>query len=213
MVWHAQALHCDHRWPMQSIIITGVDTVLGSNLALEFARWFNVFGMYQSIAVEVEGCRTGKQPEDTDELLARIDQIAPRWVIHCGAVSQSSWDDVDTPHDDVAVVQSLLAGSHEMGYRLSVFSSDAVFTGPRMFHAEDDPRLGTGALARGARHIEQLLEGTSALVVRTHAYGWSPAPDFVPGIDRLWDCLRFSSECRLETKRHATPILASDLAE
>ncbi len=197
---------------MQNVLVLGVDTVLGSNLALEFARWFDVFGMFTSFAVEIDGCQTEKRPDSPDELLARVDQVAPRWVVLCGDLSQSSWLDVETPRSDVDVAQTLLDGSRNFGYRLTVISSDAVFTGPRLFHDEDAPRLGTGVFARQACQLERMLADTSALVVRTHAYGWSPAPDFVPGIEQLWDRLRFSTACELDTKRYATPILASDLA-
>jgi len=197
---------------MQRVLIVGVDTVLGSNLALEFARWFDVRGLFEQIAVEIDGCPTEMQPNGSDALLARIDQLVPTWVIHCGSISQSCWNGVDTSPNDADVARTLLVGSRQIGYRLCVISSDAVFTGPRMFHLEEAPRLGNSTQARQARHVERLLRDSEALVVRTHAYGWSPAPELVPGIERLWETLRFSSECRLETMRHATPILASDLA-
>lgn len=196
---------------MQRVLIVGVDSVLGSNLALEFTKWFEVRGLYTRFPVDVEGCRTEQQASG-DALLAQIDGLAPQWVVLCGALSQSSWNEFETSLDDALVVESLLAGCDELEYRLTVLSSDAVFTGPRLFHEEFDSRLATGAPAREARRVEQLLAGTSALLVRTHAYGWSPAPDFVPGIERLWNDLRFSSTCRLDSGTHATPILASDLA-
>lgn len=196
---------------MQRILIAGVDTVLGSNLALEFARWFEVHGLCERFAVEIDGCHTEEQARSED-LLAQLDRIGPQWVIHCSGLSQSIWNETDAPRDDFENAQTLLAGSREMDYRLTVISSDAVFSGPRMFHAEDDLQLATGAVARSARQVECLLENTSAIVVRTHAYGWSPVPDFVPGIERLWDDLRFSAMCQLDATRHSTPILASDLA-
>lgn len=197
---------------MQRVLIVGVDSVLGSNLALEFTKWFDVCGLYSRFPIEVDGCRTEQQAAGDDGLLAQIDRIAPQRVIFSGALSQSSWNEFDRSTNDASVIRPLLTGCDELEYTLTVVSSDAVFTGPRLFHAEFDFRLATGALAREARQVEQLLEGTSALLVRTHAYGWSPVPDFVPGIERLWNDIRFSSKCPLDSGRHATPILASDLA-
>lgn len=196
---------------MQRVVIAGVDTVLGSNLALELAQWFDVFGLYERYAVEVDGCHTEKLAH-TDELMIQLERIDPQWVIHCGGISQSSWNGADESRLDLDNVRLLLAGSQALDYRLTVISSDAVFTGPRMFHREDDPALATSHRPNRVRQIEQVLEKTSALVVRTHAYGWSPLPDFMAGIEQLWDDLHFSASCQLDATRHATPILASDLA-
>ena len=66
--------------------------------------------------------------------------------------------------------------AHEAGCRLTLISSDAIFTGPWMFHAENSHSLCTSTEASLLKQIEQHAADKSAdaLIVRTHAIGWQP---------------------------------------
>ena len=72
------------------------------------------------------------------------------------------------------VVAELAEIAHESAARLTVISSDVVFAGPRMFHEETFTAGDTTPRAVLTRNMEQALEGSGTLVVRTHAFGWSP---------------------------------------
>jgi dTDP-4-dehydrorhamnose reductase len=61
--------------------------------------------------------------------------------------------------------------------------------------------------------MESTLATTGALVVRTHAYGWSPVAARGGFAERAWHALASSVALPADGRRHATPILASDLAE
>ncbi len=80
-----------------------------------------------------------------------------------------------------------------------------------MFHSEDSPPQGKGAAADAARRLEAAVANTAALVVRTHVYGWSPRQDSF--CEQLWSAAVDRRPAMADGRRHATPILASDLAE
>ncbi len=92
-----------------------------------------------------------------------------------------------------------------------MLSSDAVFAGPRMFHEEDSPATAAGAWPDAARKLEQALAGSSALIVRSHVYGWSPSQDSFAEI--VWSACVDRRPVGIDGRRHATPLLISDLAE
>ncbi len=104
-------------------------------------------------------------------------EFRPDWILHAGSLSASAWD---LPANDpawsgeLAVVRALLDVARATAARLTVVLTDAVFTGPRMFHDESAPTGSGHPAAAHAVAIEQVLGDTVALVVRTHAYGWVP---------------------------------------
>ena len=85
--------------------------------------------------------------------------------------------------------------------------------GPRMFHNEESQALAPGSQAVCARAIEQTLAVAGVLVVRTHAYGWSPVEAQAGFAERACEALVTRSPLRADGRRYATPILATDLAE
>ncbi len=72
---------------------------------------------------------------------------------------------------------------------------------------------GAGPLAASVLQTERALERAGALVLRTHAYGWSPARRSTGFAERLFDDLAAGRTVALGGLRHATPILDTDLAE
>jgi dTDP-4-dehydrorhamnose reductase len=207
-----------HRLPEpQRLLVTGVDGTIGANLALSLAGRFAVFGLFQRHPVSLPGCRTAAwESAGTARWDALIRLERPHWIIHCGALASSSWDVPDEcpDADHETRTCSLLAKlAAELGSRLTVISSDAVFAGPRLFHDETAPAANPHPFAQAVRGAEDALEAADALVVRTHAYGWSPAgapPGFA---ERVWQTLIKQGPVRFDPDRHATPILASCLAE
>lgn len=204
---------------MEKIVVTGVDRALGSNLAVTFAERFEVVGLYHEHPVELDGCETAALPFDNPtELGSLLAHHRPDWVIHCGPTSRNAWDagdemDLASEDSQLAVISALLGGTRALGARLTVMSTDAVFAGPRLFHEEHAPTGGLSWLGSVALRAEAMLEGTGAMVVRSHAYGWSPVEQTADFVERLWQDLTGGVPRRVDYDRHATPILASDLAE
>jgi dTDP-4-dehydrorhamnose reductase len=140
----------------------------------------------------------------------------PHWIVHCGPLCASSWDapaEAPSARDGGRTARRLALLAAEAGSRLTILSTDAVFAGPRMFHAETDPALDQGPGARAALGLEQAVRDSDALVVRTHAFGWSPAGIKSGFAERLWQRVREGASCPASPHCHATPILATDLAE
>jgi dTDP-4-dehydrorhamnose reductase len=112
-----------------------------------------------------------------------------------------------------AVVAGRLADAvAALGSRLTVISSDAVFAGPRMFH-EETANTATTPRALQVRAMERAVEHAPALVVRTHAYGFAPATTAAGFAQRALAAIEPGRAVAADGRRHATPILASDLAE
>jgi len=202
---------------VDKVLVTGVDGTVGSNLALTLAEHCEVWGLYSKHPVSIEGCQTaGCRHHDDVELAGWIASMRPQWVLHCGPWVGNSWDASDCtfePGQAGEQVRKMAAAAAGVGARFTCLSTDAVFTGPRLFHEEKSFQAGAGSSAAAAREAEKALMGTEALVVRTHAYGWSPVSGAGDYAEQAWLALSEGRMCEADADRHATPILASDLAE
>jgi dTDP-4-dehydrorhamnose reductase len=206
------------------VLVTGVDRVVGGNIALWLGRRAEVSGVYEDHQVALPGCETGRwDPRRPATIRELCRGAGPDWIIHCGPLACGSWDlfqEFRSLKDfgslraqETAVCGELLAAADYLGASLTVVLTDAVFAGPRMFHDEQSPAAGQEPLAMAAREVERLLEGRRALVVRTHAYGWGSRAGEPTFAERVWMALAEGLPCPLDPRRHATPILASDLAD
>ncbi len=200
----------------ERLVITGVDGVIGANLAMALADHFTILGLHHAPEVRGDGCQTVRWPPgDRAALKSLVREVKPQWIVHCGALARGSWDLPEQAPDGKAEAQTcrLLAElAAEVDSRLTVLSTDAVFVGPRMFHGEEASVAKLSLFARAALQMERALQKTAALVVRTHAYGWSPI-DAEPGFaEQAWQALAEGSLRPFAADRHATPILVADLA-
>lgn len=208
------ALELDRHRPR--VLVTGVERPLGANLALHLVERLPVVGctsrnLVGRVALEILRWDAA-QPAS---LLACVRKAAPQWIVHCGGIAQASWDLPEAHPEatqETAICRELASIASELDARLTVVSSDAVFAGPRLFADEATEPSGRRQLAIAARQVEQALVATDALVVRTHAYGWSPTPLEPSLAERVWQTLAEGGLGRFDVQRHATPILASDLA-
>ena len=189
---------------MDSFLVVGTDTAVGANLA---AHWS-------------DGGRTvaGLRRTGTDAEIASLDearrQLAgnrPEVVVYCGAAAESAWS---FPRIDSAAEAHLRVwarAARDAGCRFTYISSDAVFTGPWLFHSEDSQHHCASLEASRLRTMEELVTRVvpDALIVRTNAFGWGPGGE--GWIERLLADLE-DGTVTPDPVRHATPILATDLA-
>ncbi len=199
------------------LLVTGVDAMLGSNLALSLCDRFAVVGVLAERRASLDLCRTVRcDPAKPSRLAALVRREAPRWIIHCGPLSRGSWDlpcECPDGQQEANTCTALAAAAEKVGSSLTVISSDAVFAGPRMFHNEQAPTTSRLPFGQAAREVEKVLEGSIALMVRTHAYGWSPAGGRSGLAERVCGALAEGNLPVLDPDRHATPILSGHLAE
>ncbi|MGC1275410.1 MAG: sugar nucleotide-binding protein [Planctomycetaceae bacterium] len=191
---------------MDSILVVGTDTVVGSNLAAHWAEnGWNVSGLSRA-AIDVDFA-----PTALDEARRHMASARPSILVYCGAASESAWS---YPTIDAAAEAHLriwARAARDAGCRFTYLSSDAVFTGPWLFHAEDSPHQCPSLEGSRLRTMEELVERVvpTALIVRTNAFGWSP--DGEGWVETLLADLD-DGALTADPVRHATPILATDLA-
>lgn len=200
---------------MDKVLVTGVDGLVGANVASVLLERCQVIGTAGQ-AVGPEGCRLlDCDPYRASELAQAIAAETPRYIIHCGPLSRSQWDAAEITPDaesEVSLATSIVDAAQRVGARSAVVLTDAVFAGPRLFHTEASPPHADTPLAEAAIAVEQVLSDRNTLVVRTHAYGWSPTGTTANYAQRMWQHLSLGEVCEADAERHATPILASDLA-
>jgi dTDP-4-dehydrorhamnose reductase len=201
---------------VERLLITGIDHPLGANLALTLSDHCDVLGVYSQHAVESPGLRTEQWAAgDRAAIETLIQDWQPQWIVHCGPLSVASWDPaprVTRLEQEPQVVAHLAQLAAQQACRLTVLSSDVVFAGPRMFHEENSPAASPSPRATHVRNMERALEPTGALVARTHAYGWGPVAATSCFAEQVFEALTSRTPVTADGRRHATPILATDLA-
>lgn len=201
---------------MDKVLVTGVDGLVGANVAAVLIERCEVLGIAGQ-ADGPEGCRmVACDPYSADDLTRAIASESPRLVIHCGPLSRPNWDTADiAPPDaetEARLATAVVAAAQRVGARSAVILTDAVFAGPRLFHTEASPPHASTPWADAARTVENALVDCNTLLVRTHAYGWSPPGASPNYAQQMWRQLSQGEPCEVDAERHATPILASDLA-
>lgn len=209
---------------MDKILIVGTETVVGANLAAALCEQFQIVALSVGSTVEIAGCQNGISIQH-DRTTTR-DWIASEWiaaerpdaVILCGPAAQSSWDDpadVSCDKRAIADARNWADACAEFDCRCVLISSDGIFTGPWMFHKEGSQRLCPSTQARTIRSIEQTVldSNSTALIIRTNAFGWKPGAAGTGWVEQALALLEAEKSGVFDPIRHATPILATDLAE
>lgn len=209
---HARAWR--HR--VDTILVAGVNTVVGANLAEALSAQHPVVGISFDSPVQLPNCKVESEiPRNKPAaILEVLQRIQPTRVVLCGAGSESSWDERSRPQPaDVTQAKNWIDAAHTAGSHLTLISSDAVFTGPWMFHAENSHSICPSQESELLRQIELHTSSTSAdaLIVRTHAIGWQQG-DKQGWLESMLAQLERGSIGSVDFARHGTPMLATDLA-
>lgn len=199
---------------MDTILIVGIESVAGANIAGKLQSSASVVGISARPGIQIEGCRIIHGPGSVPQQLHGIN---PDQVIFCGASARSTWDSKASSQksiDDSLAIDWATAAS-EAGIGFTMISSDAVFTGPWMSHAEGDSHFCETPQAERLRQIELevLSAHVDALIVRCNAFGWSPderSPGFA---ESMLSELETGARHEIDFLCHAAPILATDIAD
>jgi dTDP-4-dehydrorhamnose reductase len=201
---------------VDKFVVVGVDTPIGAGLAQALQDRCEVFGISSRPVVGGDDHSTRcVRRDDCRQLVATIEELDPDCLIYTGSLSASSWD---LPTSDIAwqyesaTAESLVSATRQLNAKLIAVSSDVVFVGPKMFHDEGAPTTSSHPAASAVTQWEQILLAGGALVTRAHGYGWAPAGADPGLIERIADALRAGTCLPIDGQRHATPILAADLA-
>lgn len=200
---------------MDKVVIAGIDSIAGANLAASLSERFQVVGLSFSHLIHIEGCETAVcLPDDPQAIEGWVEAERPQWLVYCGPAAHPSWEGRELPREFQALqwARPWARAAAACGCELTVISSDGVFAGPWMFHDEDSASFCESRTAQTIRSIEQELRGIypQCLIARTNVFGWSPLAT-APGLAE--QILSGTPGLKLDCVRHATPILATDLAE
>lgn len=202
---------------MNKVLVAGLESAVGSNLAVCLARSRSLTGVSLAESVHLDGCDIESPVEPSlDAVRQLFDRVQPQHVIFCGAGARTGWDESggNPTESDVHLASNWIKAAGEAGAHLTLISSGAVFTGPWMFHSENSQSFCTSPSAQCLRAIEtaaaELCPGS--LIVRTHAFGWQPGgkSGWVESLLRHYEQGQTPG---LDCYRYASPILASDLAD
>lgn len=201
---------------VDTVLIAGIDTVVGANLASVISQHSRVVGLCLSDPISLAECETSYCPrQDVGTIRKWVASVRPERIVYCGASARTPWHDPQAAVPAANAVEIAANWSEiatEFGAQFTVVTSDAVFTGPWLFHAEDSNCKCDSAAARRIQQIEKATLRTSpdALVVRTHVFGWSFGQGW---IEQIIDDLDAGIAGPYEYQCHSTPILATDFAE
>ncbi len=199
---------------MDTILVVGVDTVVGANLALECAAHRRVVGIDPSGSTSLSDCEILGSNANAADAIRDCDATH---VVLCGPASESCWDLANSKKlTRRAVEQARIwaTAASDTKARFTYISSDAIFTGPWMFHDEECPGLCGSAEAHVVRDAEIAVRQAcpEALIVRTNAFGWSPMGE-TGWLERQLTSIARDRVVSLDSIRHGTPILATDLGK
>jgi dTDP-4-dehydrorhamnose reductase len=203
---------------VERLLVAGVDSVVGSNLAVQLADRYRVSGTSDATKVCVDGCETLVVPSDPRTIHHVAASNRPNRIVICGVAGDSPWHQ---PHaripqsSAVATARSWIQAARNLDVPLTLVSSDSIFCGPWMFHTETSSSYCKSPEANALRALEadMLAACPGGLVVRTHAYGWSALPDGLGWIEGIVSSLDSEQPGFFDCGPYATPILASDLAD
>ncbi|MBC8117528.1 MAG: sugar nucleotide-binding protein [Candidatus Saccharimonas sp.] len=201
---------------MDKVLVAGIETIIGGNLAAGLGQQSPVTGVALGEPTQIAGINVEPQAASTPEGVRQIIQrVRPQRVVLCGNAARSGWDDSVPPSEaDLEQASWWSDAVRQSGAQLTLISSDAIFTGPWMFHAENSHSVCPSPSAQIARDIEArvLADCPDALIVRTHAFGWQPG-EKSGWIESLLTNLERGFDTDLDCIRYSSPILATDLTE
>ncbi|WP_296453224.1 sugar nucleotide-binding protein [Rubinisphaera sp.] len=202
---------------MNTLIIFGVDTVAGSNLAQSFSSSHQVIGICERNAPEISNCEILSGGAVTKQIGKLLDDLKPERFIDASSAGDSAWNPQATigSEEQCQTSAELANACAERKIPFTLISSDAVLTGPWMFHEETSEEHSTSIIGQRLLKLEQLVQSVSSesLIVRTHLFGWNHSSESMGWIEEMLEgMLRGKVNAQWSQPGYATPIIVSEFA-
>lgn len=203
---------------MDTLLLTGIETTAGANLALHLAPKYHIVGVLsagEDTEFSLEGCEIHSHPgKSTAEVCDFLQSRRPDRVLHCGPASESAWSaDVKSLTDARLADAALWAdAADQQNCPFTLVTTDGVFTGPWMFHQEGCTSRSENAASTAVIKMEEnvLSAHPDALIVRTHLFAWSPTSQ--GWLEDRFTQIQRGEDIVVGPSRSATPLGAGDLA-
>ncbi|MCA9048074.1 MAG: hypothetical protein KDA89_05065 [Planctomycetaceae bacterium] len=186
---------------MQRLLIVGLDSVVGRSLANRARKSWKTTGLWFRHPVSMTDVDSARISESN--LKNQLTDAAV--TVFCGDAALSSWDSGfgAFPAEESWLGTCLRAIGDDQ--RMVFVSSDAVFSGPQVFHSDSDDATGCDPSAVLLRDLEHdVLQKPNALVVRTNVVA---AGVGVPGwLDHVTTSLRNGDSPEPAADVYSTPI-------
>lgn len=202
---------------MRRLLITGDTGLLGSSIAAEALRQFDVVGISRAKPLtSPEWKHASLDLRDKDATMRLLEEIRPSCVIHCAAatdVEQCERDPAGTYSLNVVATEQLARWSARSSKFVYV-STDSVFDGNRGGYREEDSPRPLNEYARSKAESERVTHrcDPDALVVRTNFIGWNKAGR--PNLGKWFhDCLVRGEELPAFEDVRFSPLFVEDLAK
>lgn len=200
---------------MHTTFIIGIDSLIGATLDLVWSAQ----SQQHILALPLVPDRSISSYSNQEEIQKLIATHQPSQIIYAGKAAESSWTaDLQQLHShetsaENKLLQTWATAAEENDAQFVFLSSDAVFTGPWMFHAETSQQFSQSRSAQAILKQEQLVQSLcpSALITRSHIIGFSP--DGNSWLESLLNRIENQNIWHAESTSSATPILATDFAE
>lgn len=200
---------------MNKILITGGSGLLGSNIAKLAASEFDVYATYNKNEVRMKDVHFFQIDLTKKEELVKIEQIEPKYIIHCAALTNVDYCE---DHPNEAYNQNVLASIHiakvakKIRSYLVYISTDSVFDGTKGDYKEDDIPNPINIYGRTKLEAEQKILSihSHSCIVRTNIYGWNKRDKFSLA-EWMVNKLTNNEELPALKDIYFSPILVNDL--
>lgn len=203
---------------MERLLVIGVETVAGANIAATLSSQCDVLGLSNEKPVLLANCQTAVSKQPTPQQQAEwVERFAPDCLILTSRLCQPGWiaDDSEITSEEKKQILGWVKAATEADCKVVFVSTDAVFSGPWMFHEEDSVCFSEAPLALEIRQLEKkiLAQSPTALITRSHLFGWSVEGGEAGWIDQVITAQKGKFSAREHSSCYATPILATEYAE
>lgn len=202
---------------MKTLLIYGVDTIVGANIAPGFCEQYHVIGVATEGCPEIGSCQilSGEAATESPEQL--LSDLKPDYVVDATCCGDSAWNPAanlaDKQQCQLAVQRA--CACKQLGISYTLISSDAIFSGPWMFHEEDSQVQPQTEIGMRIHQLETDIRRVypSALIARTHPFGWNILDEESGWIENLLMDLHSPENAsgEIEKPGYATPIIVSEL--